>query len=152
MITIQNQAKTMTKHISCDFKCKFNSTTCNSNKKWNNKKCQRECKNYRKCKKDYNWNPSTCISVNSDYLKSIDDTSVVACDEIISVVDTVSTKMTDTIATNVMSTASINYQSKKVRDCYYFISDHISIDNCYYLISLCKRQTQTEKHIAMPKI
>ena len=24
----------MTKHIFCDCKCKFNSTTCNSNKKW----------------------------------------------------------------------------------------------------------------------
>ena len=43
------------------------------------------------------------------------------CDEIISVMDVVSTKMTNTIATNVMSTSSINCQSKKVRyktDCY----------------------------------
>ena len=31
MITNKNEAKTMTKHISCDFKCNFNSTTCNSN-------------------------------------------------------------------------------------------------------------------------
>ena len=29
----------MKKHISCDFKCKLNSTTCNSNKKWNNETC-----------------------------------------------------------------------------------------------------------------
>ena len=29
MITNKNQAKTMTKHISCDCKCKFNSTKCN---------------------------------------------------------------------------------------------------------------------------
>ena len=29
MITNKNEAKTMTKHNSCD--CKFNSTTCNSN-------------------------------------------------------------------------------------------------------------------------
>ena len=27
----------MVKHISCGFKCKFNSTISNSNKKWNNK-------------------------------------------------------------------------------------------------------------------
>ena len=39
MITNKNEAKTMTKHISCD------------------KTCQRECKNYCKCRKDYSWNP-----------------------------------------------------------------------------------------------
>ena len=31
IITNKNKAKTMAKYISCDFKCKFNSTTCNSN-------------------------------------------------------------------------------------------------------------------------
>ena len=29
MITNKNRAKAMTEHISCDCKCKFNSTTCN---------------------------------------------------------------------------------------------------------------------------
>ena len=29
MITNKNEAKTKTKHISCDSKCKFNSATCN---------------------------------------------------------------------------------------------------------------------------
>ena len=29
MITRINEAKTFTKHISCDCKCKFNNTTCN---------------------------------------------------------------------------------------------------------------------------
>ena len=33
MITNRNEEKTLAKHISCDFKCKFNSTACNSNKK-----------------------------------------------------------------------------------------------------------------------
>ena len=33
MITNKNEAKTMTKHISWDCKCKFTSTTCNSNQK-----------------------------------------------------------------------------------------------------------------------
>ena len=51
MITNKNEANGMTKHISSDCKCKFNSTTCISNQKWNNKTCQCECKNYRKCKK-----------------------------------------------------------------------------------------------------
>ena len=73
----QNKVKTMTKHISSDCKCKFNSTTCNSNKKWNNETCRRERKNYRMCKKDYSWNPTTCICENSKCLKNITDTSVI---------------------------------------------------------------------------
>ena len=68
MITNKYEAKTMTEHISCDWECKFNSTICNSNQKWNNKTCQCECKNYRTCKKDYSWN--LIISENSKYLKS----------------------------------------------------------------------------------
>ena len=39
----RNEAKVMIKHISCDWKWKFNSKTCNSNQKCNNKTCQREC-------------------------------------------------------------------------------------------------------------
>ena len=46
MITRITESKTLMKHISCDFKCKFNSTTCNSNQK-NNETCQCECKNHR---------------------------------------------------------------------------------------------------------
>ena len=41
-----------------------------------------------------------------------------------------------------MSTASINCHSKKVRHCYILhtvlLSNHITIDNYYYLLSLCK--------------
>ena len=88
----------MTEHISCDFKCKFNNTTCNSKQKWNNKIWQCECKNYCKYKKDYIWNPSACICENSKYLKSITDTSVTECDEIIIVMDIVSTKKANNIA------------------------------------------------------
>ena len=33
MITRTNEAKTLIKYISCDCKCKFNRTTCNSNQK-----------------------------------------------------------------------------------------------------------------------
>ena len=56
-----HEAKTLANHISCDFKWKFDSTTCNLNQKWSNRTCQCECQNYDKCKKDYSWNPSTCI-------------------------------------------------------------------------------------------
>ena len=61
MIAKKNEAKTMTKHVSCDCKCKFNSTTCNWNQKRNNQTCQCECKYYAKFKNGYSWNPSTCI-------------------------------------------------------------------------------------------
>ena len=146
----------MTEHISCDCKCKFNTTICNSNKKWNNKTCQCECKHYRKCKKVYSWNPSTCICENSKYLKSIADNAVTECDEFVIVMDTVSTKKTNTlatkrtntIATNVGSTASINSHSKKSKRLLYFayslISDHITIDNYYYLL-LCKTRRHSIK-------
>ena len=43
---------------------------------------------------------------------------MIKCDEIITVMDIVSTKKTNTTAKNVMSTAPINCHSKKVRDCY----------------------------------
>ena len=118
IIKNKNEAKAMTRHILYDCKCKFNSTTCNSNQKWNNRICQCECKSYRTCKKDYRWNPSTCICGNSKYLKSIADTSMIECDEVITVMDIVSTKNLFNIATNVTSTASINCHIKKVKYCY----------------------------------
>ena len=40
------------------------------------------------------------------------------CDEIIIVMDIVSTKKTNTITPNVTNTASINHRRKKVRNCY----------------------------------
>ena len=57
-----------------------------------------------------------------------------ACEEI----KQKSTKMTNAKATNVTK----NCPSKKTKDCYFahgFINDdHITTDNCYYLLSLCK--------------
>ena len=90
----------------------MSSTTCNSNQKWNNEPCQCECRNYRNCKKDYNWNPRAYICENSKYLKSIADTSVMACDEIISVMDIAPTKKTNTKMTNTIATnMSMNFYS-----------------------------------------
>ena len=117
MITNKFETKSITKHISCDCKCKFNSTTCNSNQKWNNRICQCECKNYRRCKKNYSWKPGRCICDSSKYLKSIADTSVIECDEITFAMNIVSTKMANTLATNVTK----HFHCKKVRykfDCY----------------------------------
>ena len=88
----------------------------------------------------YGWNPSMCICENDKYLKSIADTSVITCDEVISVIDIVSTKMAKYYSKNV----SIHPDRKKVRykfDCYLFacsfIDDHITIDDYYCLLSLC---------------
>ena len=59
-----NEAKILVRHISCDCKCKFSSTTYNSNPEWNNDECQCECKKYCTCKKDYGWNPIIGICGN----------------------------------------------------------------------------------------
>ena len=45
MIRGINESKTLTKHKSCECKCKFGGTKCNSNQWWNNHKCQCESKN-----------------------------------------------------------------------------------------------------------
>ena len=87
MIIDNDEAKAMTENISCDCKWKFNSTEFNSNQKSNNKTCQCECKNYRTCKNNYNWNPSTCICENGKYLKSVADSSVTMYDKIIIVMN-----------------------------------------------------------------
>ena len=125
------KCKTMKQHISCVCKYKCNSTTCNLNKKWNNKICQCECKKYPLCKRDYSWNPNK-------YLKSTGDTSVIDFGESISVMDIVTTRMANTIGTNVTR----NRLSKKIRDCYILhtvlFNDHITFKNYYYLLSLCK--------------
>ena len=53
MIATKNVAKPMTKHISCDCKCKFNSLIRNSNQKLNKTICQCDCKNYHNYKKNF---------------------------------------------------------------------------------------------------
>ena len=60
---------------------------------WNNGKCQCACKTFRTCKKDYIWNPSISICGNSRYLKRVINDSVVVCDKIISVADSISANM-----------------------------------------------------------
>ena len=63
--------------------------------------------------KGVNVNVKIIISVKMIIVRILDisDISVIACDEIIFVMDTVSTKITNTIATNVTQ----NYHSKNVR-------------------------------------
>ena len=42
MITGTNESKTLAKHISCKYKCKFDGRKCNSNQCGNNDMCQCE--------------------------------------------------------------------------------------------------------------
>ena len=39
MITGINESKSLTKHRSCECKCKLDEIKCNSNQWWNNDKC-----------------------------------------------------------------------------------------------------------------
>ena len=110
-VTNKNAAKEMTKHISCDCKCKCNSTTYISNQIWNNKTCQNKC-------------------------KSIVNTAVITFDEILSAIHIVSRKKTNNIAKNLTK----NYQSKKVRhkiDCYILHTVLLSIILLLIIITIC---------------
>ena len=78
-------------------------------------------------------NPTTCICEGSRYLKSIDNDSVIVCDEFINAMESLSTIVTNTIAINVMTTISINSDNKKVRY-------KMLLCICYrYIIIFCTR-------------
>ena len=51
MITGINESKRFTKHISCEYKSKFDGRNCNSDQWWNNDTCQCEYKNRKYVKK-----------------------------------------------------------------------------------------------------
>ena len=53
MITGINKSKTLTKHISCECKCRFDGRKCNSDQRWNNDKCRCVCKKRHVCENDY---------------------------------------------------------------------------------------------------
>ena len=121
MITNKEQAKAMIEHIH---------VIVNANSivqhviQWNKKTYQ---KNDHKCQKDYSWNPSTCICENSKYLKSVVDTSVTECDEIVIVMNNLSTKMANIITTKKTNTITTN-----IRDCY--ILHSLSYNYCQLLL------------------
>ena len=82
MITGINESETLTKHISCECKCRFDGKTCNSDQWCNNYKCQCESIKRHICQKDYVWNPATCSCENRKSLASITDDSAITCDKI----------------------------------------------------------------------
>ena len=45
--------RTLTKHISCEYKCRVDEKKCNSYQWRNNNKCRCECKERHVCEKDY---------------------------------------------------------------------------------------------------
>ena len=51
MIARIKKSKTLTKHISCKYKCRFDETKCNSHQWWNNDKCRCEFKKCYVCEK-----------------------------------------------------------------------------------------------------
>ena len=83
MITVIYELKTLTRHISCKFKCKFDGKKCNSNQWCYTSKYWCECKRRHVCEKDYIWNPATWSCENGKYLANIMDDSPITSDEVI---------------------------------------------------------------------
>ena len=142
MITGINESKTLTKHISCQCKCKFDGTKCKSNKWWNNDKYRCECKKHHICEKDYVWNPATCNCENGKYLASIKDDSVITCDEVIKSYD------------EEIKTIPTNFDEKnitcKTQSFYilltFYISRYYIIDSCQYIL-LSNKMLNKNKNI-----
>ena len=82
IITGISESKTLTKHISCECKCTFKGTKCDSDQWWNNNKCWCECIKRHICEKYYVCNTATCNYENGKYLASVLDDSAVSSDEI----------------------------------------------------------------------
>ena len=70
-------------------------------------------------------------------LKSIADTSVTECDDVIIAMDDLSTKKTNTAATNLTSNTSINCHSKNVRECYILHTFLLAILLLLIIIIIC---------------
>ena len=85
MNTWINESKTLTKHISCECKCRFYGRKCHSEQWWNNNKYWCECEKMDAWGKGYVWNPATCNCENEKYSASIMDDTAIICDEVIDV-------------------------------------------------------------------
>ena len=58
-----NQTRHIKWHETWKCKCRLDASVCNNKQRWNNDKCQCECKEliYKGiCNKGYIWNPSNC--------------------------------------------------------------------------------------------
>ena len=112
LITKLNEIKTFVKHISCDCNWKCGSTTCNSNQKWNNDKCQGDFKKCGTCKKDFSWKFSTWICEKRRTMK------IKRKDEqwkSLLINNCVWLNYKNTMLINVTKTVSLNHDDKKLR-------------------------------------
>ena len=132
MITGINESKTLTKHISCQSKCKLDGRKCNSNQKCNNDKCGCKCKIMWIQEKDYILNHVTCSCTNGKYLASIIDDSVITCDEIIDPKATSYNKETKHFQQ--ILTKKVPFKTKKyIYFACLFINYYSIIDYCYLI-------------------
>ena len=83
IITFIYESRTLTKHLSCERKSKFDVPKRKSNQWWNKDNCWCECKKHHICEKGNVWNLATCNYENGKYLASIMDNLVITCDEVI---------------------------------------------------------------------
>ena len=83
MITAINESKTLIKHISYEFKCKFDGKKHNSDQWWNINKCRCECKKRMYVKKIIFGIVLHVVVKMEKYLASVMDDSAIAHDEII---------------------------------------------------------------------
>ena len=97
MITKINETKTLIKHISCNYKFKFDNTTCNLNQKWNNETCQYEYNNIVNAQKNIIEILANAFE-NGKNSKSIVDESVIVCYEIIDITTNVPKIVTNTLS------------------------------------------------------
>ena len=75
-----NELETLTRHISCKCKFKFDSRKSNSNQNWYNNKGRCECQNLKEhnaCENHYVWNPATYSFQNVVYFASAIEDSVI---------------------------------------------------------------------------
>ena len=86
MVTIINESKTLTKHISCQCK-NVNLMKQNVSQSNDGITINVDVSIKTICEKDYVWNPATCSCENGKYLASILDDSAVIYDEVIKLYD-----------------------------------------------------------------
>ena len=83
MIPWINESKTLEKHRSCEYKCKFDWIKCNSDQCWNKDNCWCECNKRHGYENDYVLNPSTYNCKNGKCLASIMHNSAIMYNEVI---------------------------------------------------------------------
>ena len=61
LVSGTNETRSIKWHKTCKCKCRFNSSVCNNEQRWNDDKCRFECKELIDklvCDKEFIWNPS----------------------------------------------------------------------------------------------